>query len=137
MPTILDRIVATKQREIAAARQAVSEAELERRIAVLPPCRDFTQAISKPGAIRVIAEVKKASPSAGIIRADFDPVAIATIYEEHGAAAISVLTDKDYFQGSLADLSAVRRSVACPVLRKDFVLDRYQLLEARIAGADA
>jgi indole-3-glycerol phosphate synthase len=137
MPTILDRIVVTKQREIAAARQAIPDAELERRIAALPPCRDFTRAVGEPGAIRIIAEVKKASPSAGVIRADFDPVSIARIYESHGASAISVLTDVEYFQGSLEYLTAVKSAVSCPVLRKDFVLDRYQLLEARAAGADA
>ncbi|HEX4612763.1 MAG TPA: indole-3-glycerol phosphate synthase TrpC, partial [Urbifossiella sp.] len=137
MPTILDRIVETKWREIAAAREAIPDAELERRIANLPPTRNFTAAVGRVGAVNVIAEVKKASPSAGVIRADFDPVAIATAYTAHGAAAISVLTDVDYFQGSLAYLTAVRRAVSVPVLRKDFVLDRYQLLEARAAGADA
>lgn len=137
MATILDRIIETKLREIAAARQAVPEVELERRVAALPPTRDFTRAIRKPGWITLIAEVKKASPSAGIIRADFDPVAIGRTYEQHGAAAISVLTDAEFFQGSLAYLTAVRAAVTCPVLRKDFILDRYQLLEARAAGADA
>jgi indole-3-glycerol phosphate synthase len=137
MPTILDRIMETKRTEVAAARAAVPDAALEHRVADLPPCRDFTAAVGRPGQINVIAEVKKASPSAGVIRADFDPVAIATTYAAHGAAAISVLTDVDYFQGSLAYLTAVRRAVPVPVLRKDFVLDRYQLLEARSAGADA
>jgi indole-3-glycerol phosphate synthase len=137
MPTILDRIVETKRREIAAARAAVPDAEMERRAAAAPPGRDFRGAIRKFGLITLIAEVKKASPSAGVIRADFDPVAIARTYEAHGAAAISVLTDVDYFQGSLAYLTAVKAAVNLPVLRKDFVLDRYQLLEARAAGADA
>src|SRR5579885_2893670 len=137
MPTILDRIVETKRREIEAARQQVPEAELEQRAAGLPPARGFAAALRRPREVRVIAEVKKASPSAGVIRTDFDPVRIAWTYEEHGAACISVLTDGPYFQGSLADLSAVRAAVACPLLRKDFVLDRYQLLEARLAGADA
>ena len=137
MPTILDRIVETKWREVEAARRMVSDRELERRVAELPPTRDFTAAVGAVGAIRVIAEVKKASPSAGMIRADFDPVAIASTYDSHGAAAISVLTDVDYFQGHLDYLTAVRRAVGCPVLRKDFILDRYQLLEARAAGADA
>lgn len=137
MPTILDRIVETKHAEIASARRTAPESSLERQVASLAPVRDFTAALRKAGEIAVIAEIKKASPSAGVIRADFDPVAIARIYEQHGAAAISVLTDTDYFQGSLAYLSAVRKAVACPVLRKDFILDRYQLLEARAAGADA
>ena len=137
MPTILDEIVATKWHEIEAARRAAPEAELDRRIATLPPVRDFTAAVGRAGRVNVIAEVKKASPSAGVIRADFDPVAIATTYERHGAAAISVLTDVRYFQGQLDYLTAVRQAVGVPVLRKDFILDRYQLLEARAAGADA
>ena len=137
MPTILDRIVETKHREIEAAARKVSALELERRAGDAPPARDFTAAVGRAGAVRVIAEVKKASPSAGVIRPDFDPVAIATCYEQHGAAAISVLTDVEYFQGHLDYMTAVRRAVGCPVLRKDFVLDRYQLLEARAAGADA
>ena len=137
MPTILDEIVATKRREIERARAAVPEFDLERRAADLPPGRDFTAAVGRAGAVNVIAEVKKASPSAGVIRPDFDPVAVATTYERHGASAISVLTDVEYFQGSLAYLTAVKAAVGVPVLRKDFVLDRYQLLEARCAGADA
>lgn len=137
MPTILDRIVETKHREISSAKMAVPEAELALRATKMPATRNFSQAVRRPGWITVIAEVKKASPSAGVIRADFDPVAIARTYEEHGAAAISVLTDSEYFQGSLAYLTAARDAVACPVLRKDFILDRYQLLEARAAGADA
>lgn len=137
MATILDEIMATKRREVAVARQRVPDRDLERRVADQPPARDFTAAVGRPGEVRVIAEVKKASPSAGVIRADFDPVAIARTYERHGAAAISVLTDVEYFQGSLEYLTAVKGAVGVPVLRKDFVLDRYQLLEARAAGADA
>ncbi|MBX9582927.1 MAG: indole-3-glycerol phosphate synthase TrpC [Gemmataceae bacterium] len=137
MPTILDEIMATKRREVAAARQRLPDRELERRAADLPPARDFTAAVNRPGEVRVIAEVKKASPSAGVIRPDFDPVVIARTYERHGAAAISVLTDVGFFQGSLEYLTAVKLAVGMPVLRKDFVLDRYQLLEARAAGADA
>lgn len=137
MSTILDRIMETKRREVAAARAAVPDAELERRAAAHAPPRDFTGALRGAAGVAVIAEVKKASPSAGVIRADFDPVRIATTYERHGAAAISVLTDADYFQGRLQYLTDVKAAVACPVLRKDFVLDRYQLLEARCAGADA
>jgi indole-3-glycerol phosphate synthase len=137
MSNILDRIVANKLKEIAQAKDSVPERELTRRLAALLPTRDFAAALARPGEVAVIAEVKKASPSAGVIRADFDPVAIAQCYEQHGAAAISVLTDETFFQGRLDYLSAIRRVVQCPVLRKDFILDRYQLLEARVAGADA
>jgi indole-3-glycerol phosphate synthase len=137
MSTILDQIVATKGREIAAARQRRPEPELIAALAAAPPPRDFFAALAKPGPIRLIAEVKKASPSQGVIRADFDPVAIAQTYERHGATCISVLTDESYFQGSLEYLRQVRTAVNLPVLRKDFILDRYQLLEARAAGADA
>lgn len=137
MSTILDRIVASKHREIAQAREAVPARELERRLADAPPVRDFRAALDRPGTVQVIAEVKKASPSAGVIRADFDPVAIARTYAEHGAACISVLTDAPFFQGELGYLAAIRAAVAPPLLRKDFILDRYQVLEARAAGADA
>lgn len=137
MSTILDRIVATKRAEVAAARAYLSDAKLECQLGNVPPTRPFRAALESAGGPQVIAEVKKASPSAGIIRADFDPVAIARTYEQHGAACISVLTDAPYFQGHLAYLSAIRAAVKLPLLRKDFILDRYQLLEARLAGADA
>ncbi|HEY8505144.1 MAG TPA: indole-3-glycerol phosphate synthase TrpC, partial [Gemmataceae bacterium] len=104
MPTILDEIVAHKRREIDAARRRLPEAELERRLEGLPPARDFAAALRRPG-VRVIAEVKKASPSAGVIRPDFDPVAIARAYEQGGADCVSVLTDEHFFQGSLDHLS--------------------------------
>jgi indole-3-glycerol phosphate synthase len=136
MSTILDQIVATKRDEIAAARERVSQAELEARIATAPPARDFRAALVRGFAVQVIAEVKKASPSAGVIRPDFDPVAIAQAYAANGAACISVLTDEPYFQGSLRYLEMIREAVEVPLLRKDFILDRYQLLEARAAGAD-
>ena len=137
MSTILDEIVAHKRREIAAAQEACPEDVLERRIAVAPAARDFFSALAAPGPIRLIAEVKKASPSKGVIRADFDPTEIARTYEAHGATCVSVLTDARFFQGSLDHLQAIREAIALPVLRKDFILDRYQLLEARAAGADA
>ncbi|HMC64216.1 MAG TPA: indole-3-glycerol phosphate synthase TrpC [Gemmataceae bacterium] len=137
MSNILDQIVASKRRELAAARARLPERELERRLNQAPPVRDFRSALEKPDGIQIIAEVKRASPSAGVLRADFDPVAIARIYEQHGAACISVLTDEPFFQGHLSYLSAIRAAVTVPLLRKDFILDRYQLLEARVAGADA
>ena len=137
MTTVLDKIVAAKRREIAAARQRTPLAELERRLPNAPPCRDFFAALAAPGPIRLIAEVKKASPSAGIIRADFDPVSIAQTYAQHGAACLSVLTDEEFFEGRLDYLTQVRSAVELPVLRKDFVLDSYQVVEARAAGADA
>jgi indole-3-glycerol phosphate synthase len=135
--TILDKIVATKRSEIERAKAARPETELRARLADAPPVRDFFAALTADGAIKLIAEVKKASPSVGLIRADFDPVAIARIYAAHGATCISVLTDEPHFQGHLDYLTAVRAAVDLPVLRKDFILDSYQLVEARIAGADA
>jgi indole-3-glycerol phosphate synthase len=137
MSNILDKIVAAKRAEVEAARARTAEANLERRLHEAPPARDFRAALERPGGVQVIAEVKKASPSAGLIRADFDPVAIARTYAAHGAAAVSVLTDAPFFQGNLSYLSAVRAAVGVPLLRKDFILERYQLLEARLAGADA
>jgi indole-3-glycerol phosphate synthase len=135
-PTILDRIMASKRREVEAARTRLPPAELERRLSAAPPPRDFRAALDVLGTVQVIAEVKKASPSAGVLRADFNPVAIARTYEQHGAACLSVLTDEPFFQGKLQHLEDVRRAVSRPVLRKDFLFDRYQLLEARCAGAD-
>src|SRR4051812_48684214 len=102
-----------------------------------PPVRDFFAPLAAGGSIKLIAEVKKASPSKGVIRQDFDPAAIARIYEAAGASCISVLTDEPYFQGSLECLCQVRAAVGVPLLRKDFILESYQLLEARVAGADA
>jgi indole-3-glycerol phosphate synthase len=137
MSSVLDWIVAYKRREVAEARARVPEAELERRAAAAAPARDFRAALERGRGVQVIAEVKKASPSAGVIRADFDPVAVARTYERHGAACVSVLTDEPSFQGHLRHLEMIRAAVAVPLLRKDFILDRYQLLEARAAGADA
>lgn len=136
MNDVLERIVAHKRGEIAARKQLQSAAELERALGCAPPVRDFTAALRRSAPVALIAEVKRASPSAGVIRRDFDPVSLAQTYAAHGAACISVLTDKEFFQGSLSDLQAVRAAVEVPVLRKDFILDRHQILEARAAGAD-
>lgn len=137
MGTILDDIVRRKGPEIEAARARVSERDLEARLESLPPPRDFRAALLADPGVAIIAEVKKASPSLGVIRPDFDPVRIAQIYDRHGAACLSVLTDEPGFQGKLEYLSAIRAAVQRPLLRKDFLLDRYQILEARAAGADA
>ncbi len=135
--TILDKIVATKRTEIERAKAVRPKQELQARLADASPVRDFFAALAADGPIKLIAEVKKASPSAGLIRADFNPVTIAKIYDSHEASCISVLTDEPHFQGHLDYLTAVRAAVDLPVLRKDFILDSYQLLEARVAGADA
>ena len=136
--SILGRILDAKRRRLEAARAATPRAELLRRLGDAPPVRDLGAALARPGVRpRVIAEVKLASPSAGPIRPDADPASIAAGYEAAGAAAVSVLTEEDFFAGSLAHLAAVRARVGLPVLRKDFLVDEYQLLEARAAGADA
>jgi indole-3-glycerol phosphate synthase len=134
---ILDEIIVSKRSEVAAARRRQSLEELEAKASVAPAVRDFRAALAGPGPIRLIAEIKKASPSAHLIRADFNPVAIARVYEEGGAACISVLTDGPFFQGDLTHLRQVRASVSVPTLRKDFLIDEYQVVEARSAGADA
>lgn len=136
MPNILEKIVASTRQKVAADRVAMPESELRAQIADAPATGDFHAALAAGTEVRLIAEVKRASPSAGLIRADFDPVAIATAYAEAGAACISVLTDEPFFQGSLDYLRAIRQHVAVPLLRKDFIVDSYQLLEARAAGAD-
>jgi len=135
--TILDEIVAAKREQVERAKAETPEAALRRWLGDAPPVRDFAAALSRPGRIRLIAEVKKASPSAGVIRADYHPAKIAEIYQRHGADCVSVLTDRPYFQGSLEHLRRVRAAVDLPVLRKDFVIDAYQVVEARVAGADA
>ena len=136
MSTVLDKIVAHKRGEVASAKERVPAARLERQLEAAPPARDFVAALAAARGVALIAEVKKASPSAGLIRADFHPVEIAKDYERAGAACVSVLTDEEFFQGHLDDLYAVRQAVSIPVLRKDFIVDRYQVLEARATGAD-
>jgi indole-3-glycerol phosphate synthase len=137
MPTILDKIVAAKRTEIERRKAEAPEAGLRDRLSQAAPVRNLFASLAAPGPIKLIAEVKKASPSAGVIRSDFDPVSIATTYEAHGATCISVLTDEPHFQGRLDYLQQICEAVALPVLRKDFILDTYQLVEARLAGADA
>ena len=123
--SVLDKIVETKLREIAEAKERVSAESLSAQLEHAPPVRDFFGALAADGPIKLIAEVKKASPSAGLIREDFDPVLIAQAYEAHGATCISCLTDEQYFQGSLEFLIAIRQHVNIPILRKDFILDTY------------
>lgn len=137
MATVLDKIVAKKQEEIAAAKQQRPMEALREQLASSPPVRSFFDALAAAGPIKLIAEVKKASPSKGIIRADFHPVEIAQTYASSGATCISVLTDEHFFQGKLDYLREIRKVVDIPLLRKDFILDSYQLVEARVAGADA
>lgn len=135
---ILHAILETKRKEVAALRARQSAAALESAAAAADRPRNLFAAVTgpPPRRIHLIAEVKRASPSAGLIREDFDPVDIARQYEAAGASAVSVLTDETYFQGSLAYLSAVREAVTLPVLRKDFIIDAAQVYEARAAGAD-
>jgi len=137
METILDRIVASKKDEIRAAKDRIPIKDLVRNLPDAPPIRDFLAALTRGPGMGVIAEVKKASPSAGIMRHDFDPVAIARTYEQAGANCLSVLTDEPFFHGKLEYLREIRRAVSLPLLRKDFILDEYQVVEARVAGADA
>jgi indole-3-glycerol phosphate synthase len=139
VPNILDNIIADKREEVRQRRSQVSLDQLRERIAGLPRCRNFYKAVTdrNPRGINVIAEVKRASPSAGLIRADFDPVAIAKTYEKCGADAISVLTDEKYFRGKLEYVQQVKEAVSVPVLRKDFIIDIWQVYESRAAGADA
>ena len=147
MSDILQKILATKHDEVAAAKRLMPIEELRARAAEAAPARDFLAAIAAKhaaGKPAVIAEIKQASPSAGVFRAGlatevamFEPARFAASYEAHGAACLSVLTDRDYFQGSADDLIAARAACRLPVLRKDFIVDPYQIVEARAMGADA
>jgi indole-3-glycerol phosphate synthase len=143
-PDLLAAILAATLRRVASDAARAPLAALERRVADAPPTRGFATALTRanrqglqPPAFAVIAECKRRSPSRGVLRRAYDPAAIAASYEAHGAAAISVLTEPGFFDGSLDHLRAVRRAVSIPVLRKEFIVDRYQLVEARAAGADA
>ncbi|MGD9870553.1 MAG: indole-3-glycerol phosphate synthase TrpC [Thauera sp.] len=140
MSDILQKICAVKEQEVAAARAALSQPELRAQAEAQPPARDFVDAIRikhAAGRAAVIAEVKRASPSKGVIRADFHPAEIAASYERAGAACLSVLTDRQFFQGAPEYLQAARAACHLPVLRKDFLIDAYQVFEARAMGADA
>ncbi len=135
--TILDEIYKHKLSEVAEDKKRVSIETLKEQCKKKQKAGSFGAALKSNTNIRIIAEIKKASPSLGIIREDFNPVEIARIYEASGAAAISVLTDEKFFQGRLSYLTDVKKSVNLPILRKDFIIDSYQVYEARSAGADA
>jgi len=137
--TILDKIIADKRAEVEQRKSRTDFERLKAQARGLGKCRNFYKAVTKPNprGVNVIAEVKKASPSAGVIREDFEPVGIAKTYAGCGADAISVLTDEKYFQGRLEYISQIKRAVDLPVLRKDFIIDQWQVYESRVAGADA
>ena len=139
MANILEQIIADKEQEVKLRQSNKSLEELKEQVRSMRKCRNFYKAVTRPNprGINVIAEVKKASPSAGVIREDFDPVAIAQTYKECGADAISVLTDEKYFQGRLEYMEQIKRAVDLPILRKDFIIDIWQVYESRAAGADA
>lgn len=135
---ILDEIIAHKRQEVSRQKSVIPLAELRAWLRDAPPVRGFGSALRKPDStVAVVAEIKKASPSLGLIRFDCDPGRIAASYEQNGASALSVLTDRRFFCGCLADLRRARETSRLPVLRKDFIVDEYQLAEARVAGADA
>ena len=138
---ILDKIVEVKKQEVAAAKAAMSLSELQARVGDVEDLpRGFVRALrtaNESGWTALITEVKKGSPSKGIIRADFDPIEIAEIYQNHGATCLSVLTDEQFFYGHLSYLALIREQVSLPLLRKDFICDPYQIVEARVSGADA
>jgi len=139
LATILDTIIADKRAEVSYRKTQVSLEQFRERILGMPKCHNFYKAVTKPNSrgINVIAEIKKASPSAGVIRPDFDPVAIAQSYKKCGADALSVLTDEKYFQGRLEYIEQIHQVVDLPILRKDFIIDIWQVYESRAAGADA
>lgn len=135
---ILKQIIEEKKKEIAQAKGKISLTGLKEKLpSFVGRQRSFKEAASKPGQINLIAELKKASPSKGILREDFEPVKIARDYEAAGVCALSILTDKKFFQGDIAHLQVVRDAVKLPILRKDFIIDQYQIYESVCAGADS
>jgi indole-3-glycerol phosphate synthase len=134
---ILDEIIAHKKEELAETKRRSPLADIKAKASDAEPARRAAESLSAGDTIRLIAEVKKASPSKGVIREDFDPVEIAKIYARSGASCISVLTEERYFKGKLEYLDQIRKAVGLPLLRKDFIIDEYQIYEARAAGADA
>lgn len=135
--SMLSEILATKRTEVARLKEQQPLATLQAKLKEAPPLRDFRGALSESSSVGLIAEVKKASPSKGIIREDFDPFEIAKTYADNGATCLSVLTDEKYFQGKLSYLTKIREIVSIPLLRKEFIVDPWQLAESRLAGADA
>ena len=137
--TILDQIIADKRIEVERRRKERPLDELKEQVTLLGKCRNFYKAVTKTSerGVNVIAEIKKASPSAGVICRDFAPVTIAKTYEKCGADAVSILTDERYFQGKLEYIDQVKHAVDLPILRKDFIIDVWQVYESRFAGADA
>ncbi len=135
--TILDTIIENTRLEVAEAKKSVSLETLSGLASSSPAPRGFAEAIGPARGLRIIAEIKHASPSKGVFREDFDPVAIAKGYEAGGASALSVLTDRKFFRGDISYLEAVKKEVSIPLLRKDFIIDPYQVYEARVRGADA
>ena len=137
MDDILKQIVTGKKQRLAQRKQELTEADLQARIETLSPPRGFAKSINRSHKISLIAEIKKASPSRGVIRQDFNPPEIASIYKEAGVQAISVITCQDYFLGDIRYLEEVKKVTDCPILRKDFIIEPYQLYESRAFGSDA
>ncbi len=137
MKDALKEITAKKKARILLARQSFPEEDLKAKAQALGPARPFIEAINKKNEISLIAEIKRASPSGGVIRQDFNPQEIARVYQDAGAQAISVLTEEDFFQGNLSHINEIKNTVNLPVLRKDFILEPYQVYESRFFGADA
>jgi len=139
LANVLDKIITNKRAEVRLRQSQTSLEQLKEQVCALPKCRNFYKAVTKPNSrgLNVITEVKKASPSAGIIRKDFDAVTIAEIYKKCSADAISILTDEKYFQGRLEYINQIKQAVDLPILRKDFIIDQWQVYESRAAGADA